>query len=130
MANCLVLIDIQYGFLNNKTQHIPYRLQQLVKTHDFDHVVATEFRNTQDSPYVEFLGWNGLMDEEEQQLADEIADLAEQIFVKNGYSCCTNDFVEYLYLNKIDRIYLAGVDTEACVLKSAMDAFEQVYLVQ
>lgn len=121
--SCLMLIDVQNGFINDNTKHILPRIEQLVK--DFSEhnkgslIVATQFINKDESPFINFLGWNSIMGGEETELCLPSGDIGFYTIEKSGYSG---------YFNTkafgIDTVYLAGVDTDACVLETAMDFFQ------
>ena len=97
---------------------------QLVWTHDFDHVVCTQFINSDESPFSHLLGWHGLLDREEQEVLPQIVQISEQVFPKQQYSCFMDAFIHYAHYHHIDKFYFVGVDTDACILKSAFDAFD------
>lgn len=65
------------------------------------------------------------MDEESQEIAPDVMRFVERTFVKYTYTCFTAEFDDYIRENDIDCLYLCGVDTDACVLKSVIDAFER-----
>ena len=125
MANCLVLIDIQGGFFSPETKPVFDKVEKLFEMEEFDHIVATRFINNEDSPFVKIMCWNKCMSGESIQLYPVVEQKAEQVFEKSKYSCFTKEFKQYIKKNKINKIYLAGVDTDGCVLKSALDCFER-----
>lgn len=59
MSDCLVIIDVQKGFLSPATEDVPSNLKTLLSRRHFDHFVATQFINTPDSPYVVSNGLDG-----------------------------------------------------------------------
>ena len=125
VKTCLVIIDVQNGFVSKRTRYVPHKINALVKQCHFDHVVATRFVNTMGSPYVKFLGWTGLMGGIDQALDDAVAGVVERVFTKKGYTCFIPSFLRFVKESKIDRLVLCGIDTDCCVLKSAIDAFER-----
>lgn len=125
MSDCLVIIDVQKGFLSSATEDVPSNLKTLLSRRHFDHIVATQFINTPDSPYVSRMGWTGLMENTPSTQVDPfVAQVSERIFQKKIYSCFTDEFREFLAQNSIERLYFVGIDTDCCVLKSCTDAFE------
>lgn len=126
MNTCLVIIDVQNGFISDRTNHIPDKIVELVKNQNnlFSHIVATKFKNLPDSPYEHFMNWHGLTTSHSQELDSRIQTIPERIFVKHTYSCWTDEFKEFLKKNGIKKLYFLGIDTDCCVLKSASDAFE------
>lgn len=125
MADCLVLIDVQNGFLSDRTKEVPGKLMELIKTKKFDHIVGTQFINVEGSPYIKLMNWHGLMDEVSRTVDENVKKCCERIFVKTIYSCFNQEFSDYIRDNKIDKLYFAGIDTDCCVLKSATDCFER-----
>ena len=45
------------------------------------------------------------------------------------YSARNEELEEYIANNNIDKIYVCGIDTECCVLKTCLDLFEKEYNV-
>ena len=54
----------------------------------------------------------------------------KMIFEKDVYTAYSKKLVDYIKSNNIDVIYLCGIDTECCVLKTAFDLFENGYDVK
>lgn len=125
MNTCLVIVDVQNGFVSRRTGYVPRRICTLIRECHFDHVVATRFVNSMVSPYVKLLGWTGLMENGEQALSDIPIESVERVFTKRGYTCFTPAFCRFIHEKKVDRLVLCGIDTDCCVLKSAIDAFER-----
>ena len=126
MRNCLVIIDVQRGFLTDDTDFIPEKIRQLTESMNFDHIVATKYINTQDSPHYLFTNWDGLMDPESQQLDEFVASISEKVFDKNINSCFSEEFVTFLRENDITKLFFVGIDTDCCVMKSAFDCFDRI----
>lgn len=126
MKNCLVIIDVQEGFLTSKeTKQIPEKIQKLLEKRHFDHIVGTKFINVEDSPFVKILDWHELTTEEERQVHKTVLNNCERVFEKKIYSCFTEEFMQYLKETKIEKLYFVGVDTDGCVLASAFDSFQK-----
>ena len=123
-VTCLVLVDLQNGFLCPETKGLAERIFSLLEERAFDFVVGTRFENQPESLFVRQIGWDGLMDRESQALLPGIEKRCDRIFSKTGYTCMTPEFRSFLTEKGITELYFAGMDTEACVLKSAVDAFE------
>ena len=72
------------------------------------------------------MNWYGLMDKPSQKVDEFVKSVSERVFKKaNRYSCFTEEFIKYITDNEIDKLYFVGLDTDACVLKSALDCFER-----
>lgn len=126
MSSCLVIIDVQEGFLNEYTQQIPERLEELFQNENrFDHIVATKFVNVKDGPFPRLMGWKKMMDPVSIKVLPVVEEHSERIFTKEGFTCFTPEFEKYLIDENIDHLAFAGINTDCCVLKSACDCFER-----
>jgi nicotinamidase-related amidase len=129
MAEPLVVVDVQRGFMNDFTHHIPERITQLVQIGDCAPIFATRFVNTPRSPYRRFLDWHKCQKRPETDLVPELTRLIKQVegsrvFDKRGFTGLPNRLAEHLKRHRIDRVSVVGVDTDMCVLKVAMDLFD------
>ena len=123
LSDCLVIIDCQTCFLQNtETAWVPYAISQLVKSRRFDYVICTVFQNTPSSFFMKQLHWDGCVAASDLIVHDAVSAVSERIFVKHSYSCFTSEFLQFIHQQHIDKLYFVGVDTDACVLKSAFDA--------
>lgn len=122
--NCLVIIDMQRGFFNANTAKVMYPICQLADSRLFDTVVATVFKNSLDSNYVKFLGWQKMISKSEQRLPKKISVRCDYVFEKTGYTCFTDEFCNFISAEQISRLFFVGIDLDCCILKSACDCFE------
>lgn len=49
---------------------------------------------------------------------------SKYIVQKSVYTSCNYDLINLLRTLKISEVYIVGIDTDCCVLKTAMDLFE------
>ena len=127
-TNVLIVVDMQVGFNLSSSAELSYeKIDTLLKQSIFDLVVFTQYYNYENSPISRLMNWNYLKDEKEIAL-DYRAKYHNQMIVrKNKYSCYTDDLIkdiEERIGEKLDTVYLCGVDLECCVLASATDFFE------
>lgn len=124
MNDLLLVVDVQNGFVSERTKHIVPLLQNLLTSGRFRHVVFSQFENMDSSPYEVLLGWHRLKSLEERKIVKELEPYAKDILKKTVYSS-VNDFLkEYIKKNNITTVYIAGIDTDCCVLTSAVDIFQ------
>ena len=57
MADALLVVDVQNGFINEFTRHIPERIVALIERGEHDPVLFTRFVNIEGSPFRRFLRW-------------------------------------------------------------------------
>lgn len=126
MSDSLLVVDVQVGFINDFTHHIPQRITALLQRHDYASVLFTRFINTGDGPYWRFLNWHSCDREPDTCLVPELEAVAkpELIFAKKGVCGLPDELIDYLQAQQIRRLSVVGIDTDMCVLKIAMDLFD------
>lgn len=129
MKNILLVVDIQNGFIvNEMTRDTLRRVEELLHASVFDAVIATKYMNYPGSPIIELMGWDLLLTEEEQALAGSVGSCADRIVTKTQYSSVNESLIRTLKeLNRgslPEYLFVLGVDTECCVLSTAIDLFE------
>ena len=127
MNKILIVVDDQNGFVRyEQTKSVAEKIKSLVDKKLFDCVIATRFINTPNSQYVKFIGWNRLTSSPDIDLIDGLT--ADYVVDKNVYTCVTDEFLSLL--TKINggelpkHVFIAGIDTDCCVLKTSVDLFE------
>lgn len=122
MESCLLIVDVQKGFINTSTSHIPALVEELQKK--YNHVYATRFFNKPNSFYRTLIKWDRF------EKSSEDFDLAflplsrTQLIDKSIYTCVNEQFIEDLKKNGINQVDICGIDTDICVTKCAVDLFE------
>jgi len=126
VGNALLVVDVQEGFINDFTRHVPRRVATLIERDTFDPILFTRFINTESGPYQRFIGWDACAEEPETNLVHDVAVHAREphIFTKPGYAGVPDALTEHLRDEEIERISIVGIDTDMCVLKIAMDIFD------
>lgn len=127
MRPLLLVIDLQNGFVTDKTTHILPGVKHLMATFaraDLP-VAFTRFINQPNGAHVNWIGWSRLMAAPEIDLVAEVQDQAINVFDKPAYTAFTAAFTQFVELNAIDTLVLCGIATDGCVLKTAVDAFER-----
>lgn len=126
MDDLLLVVDVQRGFINEFTVHIPSRIGHLIEREQFSRIAFTQFVNTEEGPYPRFTGWRGCTTKAETEIMPELAHLAEPnlTFAKPGYAGISEGLAIYLQEHNIQRVSIVGIDTDMCVLKVALDIFD------
>lgn len=127
MKSLLLVIDLQNAFINEHTQELPNKIKEIIESNQYDKIAFTRFINFEDSIYVKKLGWKRCINDEDKRIIIDTKD--NKIFDKSIYSAVNNELIEYINKNAITDVYLCGIDTECCVLKTAFDLFELGYNV-
>ena len=126
MTEPLLVVDVQRGFINEFTQHIPARIKCLIERGQYAPVLFTRFVNSPTSPYQTLLRWHACATPPETELVDELAQFADQdrVFTKHGLTGVSDELGDRLRKEGFSRIHVVGIDTDMCVLKTAMDIFD------
>ena len=129
MKKILIVVDLQKGFINENTIDTYNKISNLLKLNIFDKVIASKYINRDNSNIEKFMNWKGLKDEESQELMPDIKKYADYIITKQDYfSAVIDETKEILRIENNgempESIFICGLDTECCVLKTAVDFFE------
>ena len=127
MYSLLLIIDLQQAFINENTKNLLNKIIELINSKKYDKIVFTRFINQENSIYIKRIGWHGCLQANDQKIV--IPTNNNIIIDKTTYSASNPEFLSYLQQNNIKDIYLCGIDTECCVLKTAFDLFELGYNV-
>lgn len=124
----LIVIDVQKDFINKNTKHIPNRIENLIQNNKFNYIVFTKFINDKDSNFHKVLNYKGCMTKEDRKIVIDTKN--NKVLEKRTYTALTPELMAYLKENKIEDIYLCGIETDACLLKTAIDLFEKNYNIK
>ncbi len=124
MNKGLIVIDVQEGFLTESTRDAAAAILGMLESKIFNPVVFTRFKNEKGSPHQRILDWDGISTEEEFQLWSEIAGQADNVIDKKSYTAVTPELRQKFLDKNTKTIYLAGFDTDCCVLCTAADLFQ------
>lgn len=127
----LIVVDVQNGFI--KTQEHVEKANQivtLVESGNFDKIIATKFTNYTGSRYEKYFNWSDLKTSDETDLYGKLKADADAVFHKTTYNCVDDDFVELLTelndYDDVEEVYICGLDTDACVLATAIGLFDHL----
>lgn len=123
----IIIIDVQNYFVNKLTRLIPEKIVKHINKADYDYVVFTKFINKEGSNFFKLLNWGKMLSGQETEIHNSLIKLAgkNNVFTKNSYSIFkARGLNDFLKKNKVGALFLCGIDTEACVLASAFEAFD------
>ncbi len=133
MSNALLVVDVQSYFMKDAPKDLPQRIVNHQKALNYDHVVFATFKNEPDSNFVKLMKWDKCDTDKDTQLPDEFSELVvdDNVFTRAAYSVFkTTNLHDYLQKMKVERLVLCGVDSDACVLATAFEAFDLGYHVK
>lgn len=124
----LLVIDPQNHFMSGpNTRHLPKLILGLIENGKFDFVIFTKFVNGRKTGFSKILKWRKCMGGRDTEMVGELKPFSngKNTFVKDTYSPFKNRrFVRLLKKRRVGVLYIAGTDTDACILATAIDAFD------
>ena len=135
MKTALVVVDVQNYFANKHTTKIAKKISDFISEHrqDFDFILFTKFVNKDDSNYVKLLNWEKCFSSPDTDIPSEFSEFVDEdnVFIKTAYSAFkSKKFCSFLKMNNIKKLFLCGIDTDACIVATAFDAFDLGYEVK
>lgn len=120
--SALMIVDLQKGFVTDDNRHVVQPLERLQPR--FRHVIVTRFHNPPCSPFRELLHYDRFAPGS-PDTALAFAARADAFIVERPlYSCVTEALLRRLDDWRLTAIHVAGIATEACILKTVIDLFE------
>ncbi|MFY1703384.1 cysteine hydrolase family protein [Micromonospora sp. WMMA1923] len=126
----LIVIDMQNGFINDQSRHVIPKVVELVERWEAigGTVVFTRYHNYPGSPFERLIHWSKVQHPPETDIVPELsqhATRARAVIDKRIYSYFNEEGMDLAVREGWTDLVFCGVATESCVLKSAVDAFEQ-----
>ncbi|MBI4440325.1 cysteine hydrolase [Candidatus Woesearchaeota archaeon] len=128
--NALIVIDVQNYFVNDNTKILPQKIAEFIDGSDFDFVLFAKFVNKEDSNLFKILDWRECTSSPYIDIHPTLSKFVNKnnVFEKSTYSIFkSKKFTKFLQNNNITKLFLCGIDTDACVLASAYDGFDIGY---
>jgi len=125
----LVVVDVQNGFITEHSQPVVPIIADLVRRWQAAHgdVIFTRYLNYPGSPFERLIGWTKMTDGPETELVNELAPCVgthAPVIDKYIYTLFAPEGINLVEERGWTDLYICGIDTENCVLKTAVDAFE------
>jgi nicotinamidase-related amidase len=131
--SALLVVDVQNGFVNEFSAHVVPVIVDLATqwSRTGRPTVYTRYWNYTGSPWERLIGWKALYGPPETDVVDELSDLAaapgSHMLDKTVYTALTTEGTDLLKGLGVTDLIICGIATDACVLKTALDAFEIGY---
>ncbi|NAS22390.1 isochorismatase family protein [Herbidospora sp. NEAU-GS84] len=129
-SSVLVIIDAQNGFITEHSKPAISVIASLVDRWQASggSVVFTRYINYDGSPYERLIRWSKVKSSPEIDIVPELlpmADKATAVLDKTIYSFFSEEGDRLAQEYGWKDFYVCGLDTESCVLKTVVDAFER-----
>lgn len=125
---CLIIVDMQLGFINKYTISLPEKIAQFIGSHpSIDSIIATRYCNTPKTACYKLGNWKECMNgTSDANLSPQIIPYVQRVFDKSTFSGFTPELKEFLNQNAFDKIYFCGVNTDCCVLATILSCYDSV----
>ncbi|GLW31227.1 cysteine hydrolase [Actinoplanes regularis] len=127
-SSVLVVVDVQNGFIRPPSAPVVPIIADLVERWQQagGEVVFTRYLNYPGSPFERMIHWEKLQESPEIDIVPELASLADKSIMldKKIYSLFSTEGARLVREKGWQDLYICGIATESCVLKTAVDAFE------
>lgn len=125
MATALVVVNMQEGYMNGRTQHLPQKIVDFMNSVEFDAVCGTLYTNV---PWGAEYTLNGRRDcltsSNDVKIIKEIADKVDEFYVSEAVSFLSEELRLALENIEADTIYIVGADIHKEILAGAIKAHE------
>lgn len=123
----ILIIDLQKGFINEHTRHLPQKIADMLAHHRFASVIATRYCNTPETACYRLGGWRDCMEgTPDAEIVPEVLPHVQRVFEKHTFTGCTQTLRRFLHEQQFDRLYLCGVNTDCCVLATVFSCYDAV----
>ena len=126
--SALLIVDVQKGFITDRTRHIPTLVQRVQE--DYAYVFVCLFQNIPGSPFRTVFDWHGCTPGTEDCEPAFTPREDAVIIEKFSYSCVSEELLFYFRRLGVERVDVCGIDTDVCVLRTASELFEKGYCVR
>jgi nicotinamidase-related amidase len=123
MSKLLVVIDMQKGFNCPEAGLVVSNFNKFA--HYFENVSFAMFENRKNSLFETQLKWVDFQNDEDRQLIDGIKIPGNALFTNHhNYTVYNDELKELINKLKPTDIYLSGLFSDVCLLKTSMDMFD------
>lgn len=125
----LVVVDVQNGFITEHSRPVVPVIADLVRRWQAARgdVIFTRYLNYVGSPFERLIGWTKMANGTETEIVTELAPYVgphTPVVDKYIYTLFTPEGTHLVGERGWTDLYVCGIDTDVCVLKTAADAFE------
>lgn len=126
----LVVVDVQNGFITEFSRPVVPRIANLVARWQAGSgdTVFTRYHNYSGSPFERLINWTQLREQPEVDIVDPLTPFlskATAVVDKKIYTLFNDEGANLVRERGWTDLYICGIDTESCVLKTAVDTFER-----
>ncbi|MGE3771155.1 MAG: isochorismatase family protein [Bdellovibrionales bacterium] len=120
-TDCLLVIDMQHGFMRGSAKDIIQPVARLAASYPAEKVYYLRYKNYPGSSYTKFLDWHQFMTTDQTNIVPEVYRQGCAIFDHYGYAPPPELIAE---LKKYQTVGICGVDTDACVMAAVFAVWD------
>ncbi len=122
----LLVVDVQNGFVNDNSKHVLKPINKLIEHWRSNNgtIVFSRFINPENGPWERLMGWHDCKAGSDTLLHPSLKRGDDFIISKHAYSSWQPEVSELCEKLSFDTVALCGIDTDQCVLISAVDIFQ------
>lgn len=124
MKKLLLIIDMQEGFRYVESEAILPNILELTESFS-GAVVFSKFVNNKGSLFEQQLNWIKFQEEKDTKLFSELQAPNNIEFEHGGYTVLNNNLIKLVEDHGIVEVFLCGIYTDVCIIKTAMDLFDK-----
>lgn len=128
----LIIVDVQPSFLNPRNRYVVGNILSLLKKNSYDMYVVANFHAEKGSLWDKQQHWTcskGAKTKTVTELTGELISRKPLIIEKSTKSVfAVGRVTDVLRMKKIKEVYIAGLDTNDCVLATSYHAFDCGFL--
>lgn len=118
----LLIVDVQRAFINQQTLGMLPVIGDLMR--QYPNIAATQFHDRLHSNYVRLLDWRECFQEDEGHALALRLPEDTLVIKKDTYNGFTTALRDHLFRLRIYEVHLCGMDTDACILATALSIFD------
>lgn len=123
-TSALLIVDVQNGFVKNEaTKNIVPNINRLIEVFGEERVLASKFVNPTGGLWETLMDWHAFKEPPETDFYPGLSVPAGSGYAKQTYSAWCEAVQGFCKEHGITELYLCGIDTDQCVLATAIDVF-------
>lgn len=125
-ASLLLVVDVQRGFIHKQTERVIAPINRLLAEwrQTGQPVAFSRFINPAGGLWERLRDWHGCKTEADTALHDSLEVKGDLVLEKQTYSAWGPDLEALCRKKNISKVVLCGVDTNECVLATAISIFD------
>lgn len=131
VRTALLIVDVQHGFLNDRTTRLPDLIHEFRARAGkrIDVVVTTQFvQPPEGGNFRRLLNWRKMIVSPDIDIASPVNAVCDHVTTKRTYNAFVNtDLHSYLTEQRVRTVLVCGLNVDGCVLATTVGLFDHGY---